>query len=176
MAYTSAQIVQAVPTGINSALVLISTTTIGTTVSTVAVTGAFSATYANYKIIVNGGSATVAENFKMTLGATTTGYYWAAVGNTFAAAATSDNLANGSFLLVGRNSANGNIANIDILSPQLAERTIFTSPTVLATTTGRLLSSGGFLDNATQYTDFNLFPGSGTMTGGTIRVYGYLNS
>jgi hypothetical protein len=29
---------------------------------------------------------------------------------------------------------------------------------------------------ATSYDSFTLIPGSGTLTGGTIRVYGYRNS
>jgi hypothetical protein len=37
-------------------LTLISTTTIGTTVSSITVSGAFSATYDNYKIVVSGGT------------------------------------------------------------------------------------------------------------------------
>ena len=157
-------------------LTLISTTTIGTTVSSVAVTGAFSATYANYKIVVNGGLSSATADLRMILGATTTGYYFGGVGNTFAGAATSDNLANGARWDIGSAMANGNSANIDILGPQLAQRTVYTSPVVRPSTTGRFITYGGFLDNATQYTDFTLNPDTGTLTGGTIRVYGYTNS
>jgi hypothetical protein len=32
------------------------------------------------------------------------------------------------------------------------------------------------LNNSTQYTAFTVSAGSGTLTGGTIRVYGYANS
>jgi hypothetical protein len=46
--YTSAQVVQAVPTGINSALVYI---TGGTISNTTSVDNCFSATYLNYKIV-----------------------------------------------------------------------------------------------------------------------------
>ena len=49
--------------GLNPGLVLIKTETIGTTVSSVTVTSAFSATYDNYKIIVAGGSGTVTGDF-----------------------------------------------------------------------------------------------------------------
>jgi hypothetical protein len=43
------------------------------------------------------------------------------------------------------------------------------SPDLFAgTTTGQLT-------NTTSYTDFSLVLGVGTMTGGTIRVYGYRN-
>ena len=159
-----------------SGLTLISTTTIGTTVSSVAVTGAFSATYANYKIIVNGGLASTTAELRMVLGATVTGYYDSGVGNTFAGAAISDNRANAAFFDVGASMANGNTANIEIQGPQLAQRTIYTSPIIRPSTTGRFMTYGGFLDNATQYTDFTLNPDTGTLTGGTIRVYGYQNS
>ena len=49
MAYTSSQIVQAVPTGINSALVFITSGTV-TTGSSLSFDNCFSATYANYYI------------------------------------------------------------------------------------------------------------------------------
>jgi hypothetical protein len=34
----------------------------------------------------------------------------------------------------------------------------------------------GMLNNTTSYTAFTITPSSGTMTGGTVRVYGYANS
>jgi hypothetical protein len=37
-------------------------------------------------------------------------------------------------------------------------------------------SGGGFLNNSTSYTAFTFTPASGTLTGGTIKVYGYQNS
>ena len=83
--YTSAQVVQAVPTGINSALVLVSSTTIGTTVSSVAVTNCFSADYDNYKIVVNGGVASTNVELRIQLGATTTGYYAGVVRSSYGA-------------------------------------------------------------------------------------------
>ena len=56
---------------------LIKKQTIGTGVSSVTVTGAFSATYDNYKIIVTGGSNSVGtSNVLTTLGGSTTGYYY----------------------------------------------------------------------------------------------------
>jgi hypothetical protein len=69
-----------------SGLTLISATTIGTTVASVTVTGAFSATYDNYLIIVNGGIASTNNSLVLTLGATTTGYYYA--GNDLAYSST----------------------------------------------------------------------------------------
>ena len=69
--YTSAQVVQAVPTGNNSALVLISTTTITNGVTSVTVTSQFSSTYDNYKILISGGGGGTA-GVDLKLGATTT--------------------------------------------------------------------------------------------------------
>jgi hypothetical protein len=59
----------------SSGMTLISTTTIGTTVSSVNVTSAFSTTYDNYKIIVSGGVSSSTPTFSLKLGSTATGYY-----------------------------------------------------------------------------------------------------
>ena len=157
-------------------LTLIKTQTIGSAVSSVAVTGAFNATYENYKITVNGGAGSGSVNLNLVLGSTTTGYYWAAAGNSYAGSSAYGNLANTSSIWVGTAFPNGNTANIEIFSPQIAARTTYSAPIVRPSTTGGMFSAAGFLDNATQYTDFTLSPDSGTLTGGTIRVYGYSNS
>jgi hypothetical protein len=62
---------------------------------------------------------------------------------------------------------------IELFSPYLAKRTHYNGQYVLTINNGNAVVSGGFLDNATQYTDFTLTPASGTITGGTIYVYGY---
>jgi hypothetical protein len=59
----------------SSGMTLISTTTIGTTVSSVNVTSAFSATYDNYKIMISDGVASTTVVLSIKLGATATGYY-----------------------------------------------------------------------------------------------------
>jgi hypothetical protein len=159
-----------------SALTLIKTQTIGSAVSSVAVTDAFSATYENYKIIVNGGAASAGPGLYFILGATVTGYYWGGAGQTFAGAGASGAGANSAQFEVGSAVPNGVIANIEISSPQLAARTVYTASINRITTTGLFIPVGGFLDNATQYTGFTISPSSGTLTGGTIRVYGYSNS
>jgi hypothetical protein len=175
--YTSGQVVQAVPTGINSALVLIKTQTIGTTVSSVAVTDAFSATYDNYKIIVSGGVGSVSpENLLMTLGSTTTGYYWAQNARSFADADNSGASANTSSWRAGGSSSTTLTMNLDVFNPFLADQTWFSGTKIFPTTTGASFAVGGYLNDTTSYTAFTLTVGSGTLTGGTIRVYGYLNS
>jgi len=54
---------------------LVKTQTIGTGVSSVAVTSAFSTNYDTYRIVVSGGVATNTDVMRLTLGSTTTGYY-----------------------------------------------------------------------------------------------------
>ena len=171
--YTSGQVVQAVPTGINSALVLISTTTIGTTVSSVTVSSAFSATYDAYKITVTGGAASTGNSLLMTLGATTTGYslqiVYGAFNNTPLALGTS----NTSSWNAGNGNTNSLSMNIDLLNPFLTEQT-FINGALIENGAGGALA--GFLNNTTSYTAFTLTTSGGTITGGTIRVYGYTNS
>ena len=59
--YTSAQVVQAVPTGINSALVCVKAETAFTTVSSVTLDSIFTSTYTNYKIVLRTSFSTAAS-------------------------------------------------------------------------------------------------------------------
>ena len=160
-------------------LTLISSTTIGNAVSTVTVSSAFSSTYANYRIVVSGGAASATGNLKLTLGATATGYYSGLTYATFAgvAASTGDNNAT-SWAAAGSASGDGLAMLLDLLQPNLAKVTsIAYAYAGIATTTVNVGGFGaGFLNDTTQYTAFTIAPASGTLTGGTIRVYGYQNS
>ena len=158
-------------------LTLISTTTIGTTVASVTVSSAFSATYDNYKIILSGGASSVSpENLLMTLGATATGYYWAQNSRTFADADNSGGGANNASWRAGGISSTTLSMSLDVFQPFLADQTWFSATKIFPTTTGAFFSVGGYLNDTTSYTAFTLTAGSGTLTGGTIRVYGYSNS
>lgn len=162
------------------ALVLITQQTIGAAVSSVTVTGCFSGTYENYRIILSGGVASTNVNLRMTLGATTTGYYGFAVygvhnSNTVNGTAE-NNAAYWDYAFLG--SANALTGVVDLLQPQTAKRTqVIAFPQVAATSAaGISVFKSGFLDDTTQYTAFTLTCNTGNITGGTIRVYGYSNS
>jgi len=175
--YASAQVVQAVPTGINSALVLISSTTIGNAVSSVTVSNAFSSTYDNYKILISGGASSALGGLSLQLGATTTGYYWSVPRLVYGGAASNETGANGSsFTSVGGMNADGLGMNVDLIAPFLSKNTFYYSNQVANGTSSVAGGGGGFLNNTTSYTAFTVAPSSGTLTGGTIRVYGYINS
>ena len=176
--YTSAQVVQAVPTGINSGLVLVKTQTIGTTVSSVTVTDAFSSTYDNYLVTVSDGIGSTSSNLRLTLGATSTGYYFWGVYNTYTVATLGKiHGSNAAYFEDTVSTSPNSLSGVfNLIAPNLAKRTSYNNAFVETATTGYGLFSGGYLNDNTQYTAFTLTVGSGTVTGGTIRVYGYLNS
>jgi hypothetical protein len=175
MAYTSSQIVQAVPTGINSALVLISTTTIGTTVASVTVTNCFNASYDSYKIIASGVTASGSGSVAFQLTGLTTGYFGQGIFTSFTATGPFlsgyNNIA--SVTHGGGTDSSFLCLDIDIDSPFLAKPTFifcrYIDNTNGGTATAKQTSS-------TSATGFTITPASGTLTGGTIRVYGYTNS
>jgi hypothetical protein len=159
----------------NSGLVFVKQQTILTTVGSVAVPDAFSATYDSYKIVITGGSASTANAPSVTLGATTTGYYSAGlfvqIGVGTVGGLQSSNAANWSNM--GRANTNGINVTFDIFQPFATRRTVFVQTSGTSETAGFYISQSGFLDNATSYTEFTLTAGGGTFTGGIITVYGY---
>jgi hypothetical protein len=159
-------------------LTLISTTTIGTTVTSVAVSGAFSATYDNYKIVVSGGTGSTFASLLVQLGATTTGYYQGLVGAIYSTGVVTNNgRDNQTSWNIGNFNTNGILGNFDLVGPNLAVNTFVGGTKAENITTGSGAAFAGFLNDTTQYTGFTIIaPGGNTLTGGTIKVYGYANS
>jgi hypothetical protein len=159
-------------------LTLVKTQTIGSAVAAVTVTDAFSATYDNYLITVDGGVASGDINMGMTLGATATGYYSSRIyllysSSTVNGEALSNQTNYGTVVRGSVNSLNGAITLFD---PFAAKATHMTCNMAGSSTGSFWQTGGGYLANTTSYTAFTLTCGSGTVTGGTIRVYGYSNS
>jgi hypothetical protein len=164
--------------GLGSAgLTLVKTQTIGSAVSSVTVTGAFSATYDAYKIIISGGaSSSNTCVLQMTLGSTATGYRAAIweVNYTAGSAVTGQN--NTAFWNFGLGVPEGLSAIGDISLPFASDQTTFSSTAVaMGLAGGNMLTRwmNGFLGDTTSYTAFTITPSAGTLTGGTIKVYGY---
>jgi len=158
----------------NSGLVYVKSQTVGTGVSSVTVSDAFSTTYDNYQIQLSGGVGSADANLRLTLGSTATGYYAGGlyVGYT-ASTVTGTNTNNGAFIDIGYGSTNALSGRGEIESPFLAKRTVFRTNPVSSSTGYPFGIFGGFLNDATSYTAFTITPSGGTMTGGTITVYGY---
>jgi hypothetical protein len=157
-----------------SGLTLISATTIGTAVASVTVTGAFSTTYDAYKIVISGGSASATEYLNLKLGAITSGVDESLIFKPYAGALSSASNTNQPVFSYAGNTfiSEGIFLNADIVNPFLAKYT-----TCSSTTGGQYSTASGFYNGIhkanTSFTDFTIAPFSGTLTGGTIYVYGY---
>jgi hypothetical protein len=111
----------------NSGLQFIKSQTIGSGVSTVTVTGAFSSAYNNYKIIISGGVASTTNTLNMIVGSTTANYgrFQALYAyNTKTFTGDNDNFES-PFVAVGLGSVNGLSATIEVLEPFNATATSF---------------------------------------------------
>lgn len=164
------------PDALQPGLVLVKSQTIGSAVSSVTVSDAFSATYDNYRIILSGGTSSTSQAIAMQFGPSSvsgynSGYYhslfYVAYSTGATTALTNNNASSISY--IGEGSDSNNIC-VDVLAPYLAKYASWGGlypGTVGGWISGRHASTG-------QFTDFTLSV-SGTMTGGTIRVYGYRN-
>lgn len=152
---------------------LIKTQTIGNAVSSVNVTSAFSSTYDSYLITINGGVASANSFLKMTLGASATGYYQARQGIVYGGA-RSDGTDNNTvaWTAVGSSQTDSLSLYMTLNNPGVAKFTQVSSY-YLGSTAATMVT--GEHRVAAAYTDFTIAPNSGTITGGTIRVYGYKN-
>ena len=180
MAYTSSQVVQAVPTGINSALVFIASGSFSA-VSQGTVTGCFSSTYDNYKVIIDGsdldGDCYLLFGTSGTISTATDTDY--ATTNSISGGVAGVSAINQSKALIMRNAGIATI-NFEIISPNLAAHTKHTSlyGGTSTGTSGVNGTTGATIRNTSQFTDFTIR--SDAHPSGSIsfsyRVYGYTNS
>jgi hypothetical protein len=156
---------------------LVKTQTVGTGVSSVPVTNCFSADYDNYKITYTGGVGSTFQDISMVLGSITSNYYWINLSTSYVNGSVNglgSNTTSNAYWRVGKLHPGGAVVNMDIMNPFLAGvRPFFNSVGSFAVSTGDSVMNGGFLDNGTSVTGFTLNPIGSTLTGGTIRVYGY---
>lgn len=152
---------------------LVKTQTIGSGVSSVTVTGAFSAEYDNYKITVSGGSASTSTNLALQLGSKTSGYRTGLLYHSWANTSLAVGSTTGSSMVYAGNAlTNGLYANIDVNSPFLSTNTFVSGQWNSPNDAG---VSQMQTNDTTSYTAFTLLISGATITGGTIRVYGYRN-
>jgi hypothetical protein len=62
---------------------------------------------------------------------------------------------------------------IDVINPFIASHTIFGGLTISNDTSGYSGAGSGMHQASTSYTSLQIIPSAGTITGGTIIVYGY---
>jgi hypothetical protein len=191
--YTSGQIVQAVPTGIQSGLVPIVPTSVAvssgtatanangqvtfTTVGSVSLNGVFSSTYKNYVVIWSEDTSSVQAitKFYMRLAGTdnTTAssyitQYLRATSTT--ASAAKDTLAYGQLDV---SAGTQSFATLTVFSPAIATPTYFTNLVNTQTSTFVEIHAATHTQSV-AYDGITFQANSGTMTG-TVSIYGYIN-
>ena len=160
-------------------LVLLNTTTIGSAVSSASISDVFSATYTNYRVIVKPNAYSTSDVLKMRFrvsGTDNTSSNYRYGGTSFHTSFDpyyDANYGTTSIVLHRYGRANGTHLVMDIMSPFETNYTTLTSTSAEVGTGPRLNNlAGGFL-STTSFTGFTIFPDGGTITGGTIKVYGY---
>jgi hypothetical protein len=151
-------------------MTLLKAQTIGSAVSSVVVSDAFSADYDNYKIIVSGGVASAAISINMTLGAAVTNYNTALIRAFYSGGSVSGvGVSSGTSFTLSSGSTDSLFLNADLVGPFQTKNTYIMAPFVGDSTAGYV---SGVLKNTTSFTAFTISSTGGTMTGGTIFVYG----
>jgi hypothetical protein len=171
----NAGLVKIIPTGAtNGTLAANGDVTIGSAVSSVTVSGAFSAAYDNYKILVSGGVGSSTDNaIYLRLGASAASYSFGSGYAIFSGGAPQQYSSSSSaaqFTDIASIGTNYQSIDINVNSPFLARFTTVSSN--FAYSNGAVFYSG-MHKLATSYSDFTLLTGTGTITGGIIHVYGY---
>jgi len=158
-------------------LTFIKKQTVGTSVSSVTVSDAFTSTYDNYLITFTGGSSSAdSADLNIKFGSATTGYKYVGTYMRFTSSTINSYATTSSGSIgIGGMSSYGACSFIYVMSPYLSARTTTIAHTSTNHNDMYWQDYKGVLDNSTSYTSF-IIASSGSMTGGEIRVYGYQNS
>ena len=156
---------------------LVKSVTIGSGVSSVDVTSAFSSDYDNYIIGYTSVDASVDNTgllfrFGTAASPVTTNYKYAGKFSGYTGTNLDVNQNTPVYWEVGGTETDVNAGMFSVYGPNLTARTTFSAQFAR---TDAAFAFAGIHDAATQHTGFHLYPASGTLTGGTIRVYGYRN-
>jgi hypothetical protein len=152
-------------------LTLVKTQTIGSAVSSVTVNDAFSADYDNYRILISGGTSSQGVNMRLQLGDSTTGYYYVRRAVAYASGETISLGNNDSiFQFVGNFNTSSMQALIELNAPFLSLWTNLFSSIATNTLAGPTI---GVHQVASSFSGFTVSIAVGTITGGTINVYGF---
>jgi hypothetical protein len=157
---------------------LVKTQTVGTGVSSVVVSSAFSTNYDSYRIIIRGVDCSAVDNAYFLTLSGSTGSTYSSILNwlDYAAGSLSGtrlNSSNSGFLVALSGAENETNAVIDIHNPF---RTLRTTMTAQSANSFYNTFSGGRDANTASSTGFTIVaPAGQSFTGGTINVYGYRN-
>jgi len=148
---------------------------VNSAVGSVTVSGAFSADYDNYRIIYTGGTASTQTGLDLTLGSANSQYF----SNLFYSLYTGGGIQilnySGAtkFTYAGAMDSNQNaFVSLDLYQPFASASTRIFSQWMQTDSSG---FGAGVQKQNTSYTAFTLTTQTGTISGGSIRIYGYRN-
>lgn len=174
--YSSGDVLTAADLNASSGLVLVKTQTVGSGVSSVTVTDAFSSTFDNYKIVFQFDTFSVANAaIYFSLVTATNGWYGKMGITAWNGSFTQNQVgAAAAHMQIGNTTTTNESASsvMDIVRPYISGRTQVYGQHYGNGYVGDYQGSEEFGVSATSFT---VAGSSGTMTGGTIRVYGYNN-
>ena len=157
----------------NSGLVYVTSATVGSGVSSVTISNCFSSTYDNYRIIWNGGYGSVSVGICLRVGGSTASYahvlLWGQLGVGVANCDSSASTSQCNYM--GGATTNSGALACDILNPFIS--TLYTGFAGGSYIAGDFGLCTGRHNIAQSNTSVTVLPLSGTITGGTITVYGY---
>jgi hypothetical protein len=167
----------------SSGLTLIHSSTFSA-VSSKSVTGCFTSTYRNYKVLFTITTGTNSASTKLRFSTsgtdnTNSNYYTAFPGirptGGSLAPITSNAQNTADIGRIEANSTQFQNHSFDILNPQVANRTGFVGSAFIQDGTGMVgIAGGGGFDANTQFDGITFYPTAGTMSG-SIAIYGYSN-
>ena len=162
---------------------LVSSTAVGSSLSTVDITNVFNSTFDNYKIIYSNYTSSAANaGVRMRLRTGTvdssSNYYWAGWFVRYTSTSSGFDRSGGAstFFDMGSCDVTASALSFELYSPNLSAFTLLsTQPTAASSIDQYIIQRAGVFRTTTQFTGFQLFANVGTLSGGTIRVYGYNN-
>jgi hypothetical protein len=152
--------------------------TVGSAVTSVTVSSAFSSDFDSYRIIYSGGYSSTSADLRMTLGASAASYYSSVTYSAYTGSNGNFGYNNLAYWQAGLAKTIGATVALDVHRPFAVERTFMQGSIVSLDSSvfGYQGHLGGFHNVATSYSAFTLTISAGNFTGGTIRVYGYRNT
>lgn len=155
----------------NSGLVYVTSQTVSGTPSILTVPDCFNSTYDNYRIVFERITFSVGGySYTLRVGGYNTLYYGVETYDTSAGGGGVTRSHNAAALYFGVQDSASTACTLDVINPYLEKSTIMMGLSMGANYGGW---STGQHANAVSCTSFSLLAGSGTITGGTIYVFGY---
>jgi hypothetical protein len=169
-------LVKVIPTSVSAGNTLAAngTVTVGTAVSSVVISGAFSSLYSVYEIVLNNIDFSGTNDVRFDYDDAASNYNWSFMQMSYGSTTITgyrNQTQTSSVIGIGGTSNDTNL-RLTVYNPNLAVRTTYS---VHQNTDSYTTVGGGNQDATTQHTKFRISTSGTSMTGGTIRVYGYRN-